>query len=154
MNWRFAYLIGFHPWEDAAADPPFVAKAAEPFAREETGPSPPSGRTGSRHGQRALGHRAREARLAGHGGRLCEEGPAARPGLAGRGEAHQVCKGQGRLVGSHGVIGHELPREVLGVTELRVGVGARGRSGRYGGASPGMGSSHKSSGRGNTAPEQ
>jgi SAM-dependent methyltransferase len=43
MNCRFAYLIGFHPWEDAAADPPFVAKAAEPFAREETGPSLPFG---------------------------------------------------------------------------------------------------------------
>ena len=43
MNWRFAYSIGFHPWEDAAADPPFVAKAAELFAREETGRQPPFG---------------------------------------------------------------------------------------------------------------
>ena len=37
MNYRFAYSIGFHPWEDAASDPPFVKKAAELFAREEQG---------------------------------------------------------------------------------------------------------------------
>jgi len=43
MNWRFAYTIGFHPWEDAATDAPFVAKALELFAREETGRQPPYG---------------------------------------------------------------------------------------------------------------
>jgi methylase of polypeptide subunit release factors len=37
MNYRFAYTIEFHPWEDAASDPPFVKKAAELFAREEQG---------------------------------------------------------------------------------------------------------------------
>jgi len=41
--YRASYAIGFHPWEDAAADPPFVAKAAELFAREETGRLPPFG---------------------------------------------------------------------------------------------------------------
>ncbi len=35
MNYRVAYAIGFHPWEDAATDPSFVEKAAQMFAREE-----------------------------------------------------------------------------------------------------------------------
>ena len=43
MNYRFAYLIGFHPWEDAATDPPFVDKISELFAREESGRDPPYG---------------------------------------------------------------------------------------------------------------
>ena len=43
MNYRFAYSIGFHPWEDAASDPPFVKKAAELFAREEQGREVPFG---------------------------------------------------------------------------------------------------------------
>src|SRR5215510_6022244 len=44
MNYRFAYRIGFHPWEDAATDPPFVEKISELFAREEKGREPPFGR--------------------------------------------------------------------------------------------------------------
>ena len=44
MNYRLAYSIGFHPWEDAASDPPFVEKAAELFAREEEGRKAPFGR--------------------------------------------------------------------------------------------------------------
>ena len=44
MNYRLAYAIGFHPWEDAAADPPFVAKAAQMFDREERGRRLPYGR--------------------------------------------------------------------------------------------------------------
>jgi SAM-dependent methyltransferase len=44
MNYRFAYSIGFHPWEDAASDPPFANKAAELFAREEQGREAPFGR--------------------------------------------------------------------------------------------------------------
>jgi SAM-dependent methyltransferase len=44
MNYRLAYAVGFHPWEDAAADPPFVAKAAQMFGREEQGREPPYGR--------------------------------------------------------------------------------------------------------------
>ena len=44
MNHRLAYAIGFHPWEGAAADPPFVAKAAQVFDREERGRQPPYGR--------------------------------------------------------------------------------------------------------------
>ena len=44
MNYRLAYAIGFHPWEDAAADPPFVAKAAQMFDHEERGRQPPYGR--------------------------------------------------------------------------------------------------------------
>lgn len=43
MNYQLAYKIGFHPWEDAANDPPFVAKAEEVFAREEAGREPPFG---------------------------------------------------------------------------------------------------------------
>ena len=41
MNYR---LAGFQPWEDAAADPPFVAKAAQMFDRKELGRQPPYGR--------------------------------------------------------------------------------------------------------------
>jgi SAM-dependent methyltransferase len=43
MNYRFAYSIGFHPWEDAATDPPFVNKFRELIDREESGRSPPFG---------------------------------------------------------------------------------------------------------------
>ena len=43
MNYRFAYGIGFHPWEDAATDPAFVNKFHELIAREESGRSPPFG---------------------------------------------------------------------------------------------------------------
>ena len=43
MNYGFAYSIGFHPWEDAASDLPFVKKAAELFAREEQGREAPFG---------------------------------------------------------------------------------------------------------------
>jgi len=43
MNWKFAYSIGFHPWEDAVTDPAFVEKTAELFAHEEGGREPPYG---------------------------------------------------------------------------------------------------------------
>ncbi|MPZ89750.1 MAG: methyltransferase domain-containing protein [Nitriliruptorales bacterium] len=43
MNYRFAYAIGFHPWEDAADDTPFVEKVAELLDREEQGRQPPYG---------------------------------------------------------------------------------------------------------------
>jgi len=43
MNYRFAYSIGFHPWEDAATDPPFVNKFHEMIGREESGRGPPFG---------------------------------------------------------------------------------------------------------------
>jgi ribosomal protein L11 methylase PrmA len=43
MNYRFAYGIGFHPWEDAATDPAFVNKFHELIAREESGRCPPFG---------------------------------------------------------------------------------------------------------------
>ncbi len=43
MNYRFAYAMGFHPWEDAATDPPFVEKFSELLAREENGREPPYG---------------------------------------------------------------------------------------------------------------
>lgn len=43
MNYRLGYSIGFHPWEDAASDPPFVDKFCELIGREETGRSPPFG---------------------------------------------------------------------------------------------------------------
>ena len=43
MNYRIAYSIGFHPWEDAATDPPFVNKFQELIDREESGRSRPFG---------------------------------------------------------------------------------------------------------------
>ena len=43
MNWRFAYAIDFHPWEDAATDPPFARKFSELLDREEKGRRPPYG---------------------------------------------------------------------------------------------------------------
>jgi ribosomal protein L11 methylase PrmA len=43
MNYRFAYSIGFHPWEDAATDQPFVNKFHELIDREERGRSAPFG---------------------------------------------------------------------------------------------------------------
>jgi SAM-dependent methyltransferase len=44
MNWRLAYAIGFHPWEQLAAHPPFAGKLLELVAREEEGHAPPYGR--------------------------------------------------------------------------------------------------------------
>ena len=43
MNYRFAYAVGFHPWEDAEGDPPFAEKISEMFDREERGLEPPYG---------------------------------------------------------------------------------------------------------------
>ncbi len=37
MNYKFAYSIGFHPWEDAEKHSPFVKKITEVFEREEAG---------------------------------------------------------------------------------------------------------------------
>jgi SAM-dependent methyltransferase len=42
MNWKLAYAIGFHPWEDT--DPPFATKLSELFDREENGRESPYGR--------------------------------------------------------------------------------------------------------------
>ena len=44
MNYRLAYAIGFHPWEELAAHPPFADKLIELVAREEDGGAPPYGR--------------------------------------------------------------------------------------------------------------
>ena len=33
MNYRIAYAIGFHPWEDLADHPPFAEKLTELFER-------------------------------------------------------------------------------------------------------------------------
>lgn len=41
MNYRLAYAIGFHPWEDLAEHPPFAEKLLELVAREEGGSSAP-----------------------------------------------------------------------------------------------------------------
>ena len=43
MNYRLAYAIGFHPWEDLAEHPPFADKLLELVAREENGHDPPYG---------------------------------------------------------------------------------------------------------------
>jgi hypothetical protein len=43
VNYRLAYAIGFHPWEDLAAHPPFADTLLELVAREENGSGPPFG---------------------------------------------------------------------------------------------------------------
>jgi hypothetical protein len=43
MNYRLAYAIGFHPWEDLADHPPFAGKLLQLVAREEAGREPPHG---------------------------------------------------------------------------------------------------------------
>jgi cyclopropane fatty-acyl-phospholipid synthase-like methyltransferase len=43
MNYRLAYAIGFHPWEDLAEHPPFAGKLLELVAQEEAGHEPPYG---------------------------------------------------------------------------------------------------------------
>jgi SAM-dependent methyltransferase len=43
MNYRLAYAVGFHPWEDAAGHPPFTERISELFDREESGREPPYG---------------------------------------------------------------------------------------------------------------
>ncbi|MCM4173066.1 class I SAM-dependent methyltransferase [Arenibacter sp. TNZ] len=44
MNYKFAYSIGFHPWEDAERHGPFVKKITEMFEREESGKTTPFGK--------------------------------------------------------------------------------------------------------------
>ena len=44
MNYRLAYKVGFHPWEDAARQPAFVEKFTVLLAREEGGREPPYGK--------------------------------------------------------------------------------------------------------------
>lgn len=43
MNYRLAYAIGFHPWEDLAEHPPFRDQLLELIQQEENGPGPPYG---------------------------------------------------------------------------------------------------------------
>ena len=43
MNYRLAYAIGFHPWEDLADHPPYAGKLLELVAREQDGYGPPYG---------------------------------------------------------------------------------------------------------------
>jgi hypothetical protein len=43
MNYRLAYAIGFHPWEDLAEHPPFAEKLMELVARDEEGRQAPYG---------------------------------------------------------------------------------------------------------------
>jgi cyclopropane fatty-acyl-phospholipid synthase-like methyltransferase len=43
VNYRLAYAIGFHPWEDLANHPPFADKLLELVAREEDGYGAPFG---------------------------------------------------------------------------------------------------------------
>jgi cyclopropane fatty-acyl-phospholipid synthase-like methyltransferase len=44
MNYKFAYSIGFHPWEDAERHTPFVEKITNIFEREENGKTAPFGK--------------------------------------------------------------------------------------------------------------
>lgn len=43
MNYALAYRIGFHPWEDAAGEEPFVNRLSELLDREEHGRERPYG---------------------------------------------------------------------------------------------------------------
>lgn len=43
MNYRLAYALGFHPWEDLADHPPFADKLRDLVGREEDGYGPPYG---------------------------------------------------------------------------------------------------------------
>jgi SAM-dependent methyltransferase len=43
MNYRLAYAIGFHPWEDFADHPPFADTLIRLVAAEENGDGPPFG---------------------------------------------------------------------------------------------------------------
>ena len=44
MNYRLAYSVGFHPWEDAERQPGFVEKFAELLGCEERGREHPQGK--------------------------------------------------------------------------------------------------------------
>jgi SAM-dependent methyltransferase len=44
MNYRLAYRIGFHPWEDALHQQPFVSSLSQLFDGEEHGREKPYGR--------------------------------------------------------------------------------------------------------------
>lgn len=43
MNYRLAYAIGFHPWEELAEHRPFAETLLELVARDENGAGPPYG---------------------------------------------------------------------------------------------------------------
>jgi cyclopropane fatty-acyl-phospholipid synthase-like methyltransferase len=43
VNYRLAYALGFHPWEDLAEHPPFADKLLDLVAREEDGHESPYG---------------------------------------------------------------------------------------------------------------
>jgi SAM-dependent methyltransferase len=43
MNYRLAYRIGFHPWEDLAEHPPFARALLDLVAQDENGGAPPHG---------------------------------------------------------------------------------------------------------------
>jgi SAM-dependent methyltransferase len=43
VNYKLAYRLGFHPWEDAEEQAPFGEKIGELFEREESGRQPPYG---------------------------------------------------------------------------------------------------------------
>ena len=44
MNYKFAYSVGFHPWEDAIEEPLFVEKITQLVEEEERGRESPYGR--------------------------------------------------------------------------------------------------------------
>jgi cyclopropane fatty-acyl-phospholipid synthase-like methyltransferase len=43
VNYKLAYAVGFHPWENLADHPPFADKLVDLVAREEDGHEPPYG---------------------------------------------------------------------------------------------------------------
>ena len=44
MNYKLAYRIGFHPWEDALHQQPFVTSLSQLLDEEECGREKPHGR--------------------------------------------------------------------------------------------------------------
>ena len=85
MNYRLAYRLGFHPWEDLAEHPPFADALLRLVAREEDGDGPPYG-AGARPRlrQRGVGRPARAPRLAGDGRRPRRAGAASAPATGSR----------------------------------------------------------------------
>ena len=80
MNYKLAYRLGFHPWEDLAEHPPFAEKLLALIAREESDREPPYGPAldlGCGSGVWGGGPTGR-ARLAGHKCGHRRQGPPAR----------------------------------------------------------------------------
>ena len=79
MNYRLAYALGFHPWEDLAEHPPYRGQAARAGRSRGGGARCPLRHgAGHRHRQRGLGGATGETGLEGDRRRHRREGPGTR----------------------------------------------------------------------------